>query len=108
MPTKKQEFFDVMTPVNLDNGKAVWVKAGIYTPNDKNDKYLGTVSLTALPIGAQAPLKLFIYPSKQMNKSSGPKHSFPGYQVTEEDLEADRDLEPHWDLPEDLESPGGG
>lgn len=107
MAAKKQGFFDVMTPVSLDNN-TVWVKVGIYTPNTKNERYFGIVSLTALPIGAQAPLRLFIYPSKQKIKSKEPIHSFPGHQVDEDDLEADRNPESHWDLPKDFESPGGG
>ena len=67
------EIFNVMTPIQTDNGKTVWDKVGVAFPNsDPTKNHSMVLSLTSFPIRPDSPLKLFIYP--QQNKQQSVPH----------------------------------
>jgi len=64
--------YNVMTPIQTDNGKTVWDKVGVAFPNtDPNKNHKMVLSLTSFPINPSSPLKLFIFP-QQGNKQQAP------------------------------------
>jgi len=63
------EMFDISVPIETDNGKTIWHRIGTYFKNDDpNKKYEGTIQLNSIPLGAVAPLKLFIYKRKEYRR----------------------------------------
>ena len=78
---------DVSTPLETDSGKIIWHKIGTYFKNyDDHKKYVGVIHLNSIPIGASAPLKLFIYPRqarKQEPKIEESKNQFDNFMGDE-------------------------
>jgi len=69
--------YNVMTPIQTDNGKTVWDKVGVAFPNhDSNKKHKMVLSITSLPVKPESPLKLFIFPQPQTNRR-GQTHEEP-------------------------------
>jgi hypothetical protein len=55
-----------MAPIERPNGKTVWTKCGtLFMDPRAGNKYEGKLYLTSMPIGAVAPLELFLFPSKK-------------------------------------------
>lgn len=96
---------DLMAPVETPSGKTVWIKVGVYFPNDRRGAYVGTVSLLTLPVGATAPLELYAYPSRKESGNRRGKKKGGGDPSYDRPPHAEGD-EPFED-PEDIESPGG-
>ncbi|HSC15410.1 MAG TPA: hypothetical protein VLI71_09855 [Gammaproteobacteria bacterium] len=66
------EKLDLMAPVQLEDGTTVWMKVGMFFPNDRGKGgYTGTVSILTLPVGATAPLRLYCYPARRGKETGG-------------------------------------
>lgn len=97
---------DLMAPVQTSGGKTIWIKVGVFFPNDRRGGYVGTVSLLTLPVGATAPLELYAYPAKGNGKESGKPRGKKTRGAAPEYRDGSGNEADPFD-PRDLESPGG-
>lgn len=79
---------DVMAPVTMPSGKTVWVKVGMVWPPRAGAGHVGTLSLLTLPVGAVAPVDLYLYPPKPARKrpyTRDPQTELPEYNELDHD-----------------------